>query len=186
MAKQIDWEKNEEENKSVYKDYAPEGKHKTKVEKVALQEASTGSKGIRFILADNDEYAFPKYGATAWISQKESWRIHHMKELFIVLGFTEAQARKAVEQAEDAEDLAKSYLAMFEKAIPKSKEVEVAVYKRYEDDEYATWDFADENVRMGRPEKDKNKASDTIDLDEGVELEEADKDEVDLSDVPFN
>jgi hypothetical protein len=163
MAKVIDWDKNEEENKSVYKDYAPEGNHTTKIAEVKLQEASTGSKGIRFILADNSEYAFPKYGAVAWVSTKnDSWRIHHMKELFVVLGFTEAQARKAVEQCEDKEDLAGAYLTMFEKALPKAKELEVAVYKVHADDEYSTWDFANEKVRMGRPEKKEEKKEDVF------------------------
>ncbi len=183
MAANIDWDKNEEENKSVYKDYAPEGNHKTKVEEVKLQEASTGSKGIRFVLADNAEYAFPKYGAVAWVSAKNaSWRIHHMKELFVVLGFTEAQARKAVEQCEDNEDLAKAYLAMFEKALPKAKEVEVAVFRVHEDDQYCTWDFASEKVRMNRPEKDgKAKKSDDP-LADAVELT---TEETDGLDMPF-
>lgn len=166
----IDWDAVEKDNEMKYKDYAPEGKHTTKVKEVSLQEASTGSKGIRFILADNAEYAFPKYGATAWVSTKNpSWRIHHMKELFVVLGFTETQARKAVEQCEEKEDdLAKAYLAMFEKALPKSKEVEVVVYRVHEDDQYATWDFASEKVRMGRPEKNTEKKEDV--LADAVEL----------------
>lgn len=177
----IDWEKNEEENKRAYKDYAPEGIFKTKVAEVKMQEASTGNKGIRFILADNNEYAFPKYGAVAWLSAKNpSWRIHHMKELFVVLGFTEAQARKAVEQCEDKEDnLAEAYLAMFEKALPKAKEVEVAVFRVHEDDEYATWDFKADSVRMTRPEKKDAKKSDDP-LEGAVELKGED-----ALDVPF-
>lgn len=175
----IDWEKNEEENKSEYKDYAPEGKHTTKVGEVKLQEASTGSKGIRFVLADNKDYAFPKYGAVGWVSTKnDSWRIHHMKELFVVLGFTEAQARKAVEQCEDKDDLAKAYLDMFEKALPKSKEVEVVVFRVHEDDQYATWDFASEKVRMNRPEKKEKKAADPLEGAVELSSEEA-------ADLPF-
>ena len=165
----IDWEKIEEENKVTFKDYAPEGTHKTKVKEVALREASTGSKGINFILDENEEYKFPKYGAVAWVSTKnDSWRIHHMKELFVVLGFTEEQARKAVEQCEEKEDLAKAYLAMFEKALPKSKEVEVDVFYRTDEDEYTTWDFKSEKVRMNRPEKKEEKKEDV--LADAVEL----------------
>ena len=165
----IDWTKIEEENKVSYKNYAPEGTHKTKVKEVTLREASTGSKGINFILDDNDEYKFPKYGAVAWVSTKnDSWRIHHMKELFVVLGFTEEQARKAVEQCEEKEDLAKAYLAMFEKALPKSKEVEVDVFYRTDEDEYTTWDFKSEKVRMNRPEKKEEKKEDV--LADAVEL----------------
>lgn len=179
MAANIDWDKVEEENKPMYKDYAPEGNHKTKVKEVALQEASTGSKGIRFILADNDEYAFPKYGATAWLSSKNpGWRQHHMKEIFVVLGFTEEQARKAVEQCEDKEDMAKAYLAMFEKALPKSKEIEVAVFRVHEDDQYATWDFASDKVRMNRPEKKEEKKEDILSGSVELSTEET-------TDLPF-
>jgi hypothetical protein len=51
---------------------------------------------------------------------------------------------------------------MFEKALPKAKEVEVAVYKVHADDEYSTWDFANEKVRMGRPEKKEEKKEDVF------------------------
>lgn len=178
MAATIDWDKNEEENKRGFKTHAPEGTYKTKVKEVVAQVASTGSEGIRFVLADNDEYSFPKYGAVAWISKKDSWRIHHMKELFVVLGFTEAQARKAVEQCEGNDDLASAYLTMFEKALPKAKEVEVAVYRKNPDDQYPTWDFASEKVRMGRPEKAEKKEASI--LDGAVELSE-----VESEGIPF-
>ena len=176
----INWDKVEEDNQMKYKPYAEEGNHKTKIEKVELQEASTGRKGIRFVLADNKEYAFPKYGATAWLFDKDSFRQHHMKELFVVMGFTEEQARKAVEQCEDKDDMAKAYLAMFEKALPKAKEVEVAVFRVHEDDQYATWDFASEKVRMNRPEKGKKTEKKEDVLADAVELttEEA-------TDLPF-
>ena len=148
-----------------------------------MQEASTGSKGIRFILADNYEYTFPKYGATAWLSAKNpSWRQHHMKEIFVVLGFTEEQARKAVEQCEDKEDMAKAYLTMFEKALPKAKEVEVAVFRTHEDDQYTTWDFASDKVRMNRPEKDNNSKKSDDPLEDAVELT---TEETDGLDMPF-
>lgn len=180
MATTIDWDAVEKDNMPRYKDYAPEGTHTTKIKEVSLREASTGSKGISFLLDENDEYKFPKYGATAWISKKDGWRQHHMKELFIVLGFTEAQARKVVEQAEDSDDLAKAYLTMFEKALPKAKEVEVAVYKVHEDDQYATWDFASEKVRMGRPEKDSKAKKSDDPLEGAVELSTENTD-----DLPF-
>lgn len=179
----IDWTKVEEDNQMKYKPYAEEGNHKTKIEKVELQEASTGRKGIRFVLADNKEYAFPKYGATAWLFDKDSFRQHHMKELFVVMGFTEEQARKAVEQCEDKDDMAKAYLAMFEKALPKAKEVEVAVFRVHEDDQYCTWDFASEKVRMNRPEKDKKKTEKKEDpLADAVELT---TEETDGLEMPF-
>lgn len=166
----IDWVKVEEDNKGDYKDFAPEGIHKTKIKEVVLKEANTGSKGIEFRLADNKDYAFPKYGAVAWVSLKnDSWRIHHMKELFVVLGFTEEQARKAVEQCEAKEDkLAEAYFDMFKKALPKAKEVEVDVFYKNEGDQYTTWDFSSNKVRMNRPGKKEEKKEDV--LADAVEL----------------
>ena len=169
----IDWDKVEADNATKFLEYAPEGVHKTKIDEVVLKEASTGSKGIEFRLADNKEYSFPKYGAVAWVSMKNpGWRQHHMKELFVVLGFTEEQARKAVEQCEAKEDkLAEAYLDMFKKALPKSKEVEVDVFYKHEDDKYSTWDFNSNKVRMNRPEQDDKKEEKKEDiLADAVEL----------------
>lgn len=172
MVATIDWAKVEEDNKGDFKDYAPEGVFKTKIKEVILKEASTGSKGIEFKLADNADYKFPKYGAVAWVSLKnDNWRIHHMKELFVVLGFTEDQARKAVEACEDKEDkLAEAYYDMFKKALPKSKEVEIEVFYKNEDDQYTTWDFTSSKVRMNRPEKDTKPAKKEEVLENAVEL----------------
>ena len=177
----LDWDKIESDNNKGFKDYAPEGIFKTKIEKVVLKEAGTGSKGIEFKLADNADYKFPKYGAVAWLSSKNpGWRQHHMKELFVLLGFTEDQARKAVEVCEDKEDLGKAYLTAFEKALPKSKEVEIEVFYKDEDSQYTTWDFTSSKVRMNKPEKSTKPAKKEEVLEDAVELssEEA-------TDLPF-
>ena len=176
MAATIDWNKVEEENKSAYKQYAPEGDYTTKVESVSVVEASTGNKGIRFNLAETEDYKFPKYGHTFYNSQKDSWRQHHMKECFVTLGFTEEQAKKAVEQCDDAEDVMEAYAKMFTKALAKQKPFEVVVFKENPDDEYPTWDFKRDEVRMSYPKKAKK--SDTINLDEAEELTEIDNDTV--------
>ena len=166
----LNWDEIEKENGmsyKEYKDYAPEGVHKTKIESVELTTSKNkGTPGIVFHLAENDDYAFPKYGATAWVSkEKVSWRQHHMKELFVLLGLTEEQARKAVEQCESKEDIGKAYLAMFERAIAKAKEVEVIVFKKNEDDKYTTWDFTSKKVRMNYPEeKNEDMLGDAIEL----------------------
>lgn len=173
----IDWNKVEEENKSQYKNYAPDGKHTTKVESVEVLTASTGNKGIRFNLAENDDYKFPKYGHTFYNSKRDSWRQHHMKECFITLGFTEDQAKKAVEQCEDADDVMDAYAEMFKKALPKQKPFEVEVFKEYEDDQYSTWDFVRDESRMSYPKKEKkgNKEEQAI----------AGAEEISSEDIPF-
>lgn len=186
MAKEIDWDKVEEENKSQFKQYAPDGTYTTKVESVEVLTASTGNKGLRFNLADTDEYKFPKYGHTFYGFKKESWRQHHMKECFIALGFTEAQAKKAVEQCDDADDLAEAYKAMFDKALAKQKPFEVVVFKEYPDDQYSTWDFAHDGARIAYPKRERKQATSEVVSPDSIKddpLEGAE--EVDLGDIPF-
>lgn len=175
---EIDWDKVEKDNMPKFKNYAPVGDHKTKVSGVELKKTDK-NEGIRFILADNDEYKFPKWGAMSWIKTKrDSFRQHHMKEIFVVLGFTEEQARKAVQQCEDKDNLGEAYLTMFEKALPKSKEVDVVVLPQENNPEYTTWDFASDKVRMGNKKKTEEKKEDIF--EDAVELKSED-----VLDMPF-
>lgn len=182
----IDWDKVEEENKSQYKEYAPEGNYTTKVKKVELvQSGVKKTPGLQFTFEDTDDYAFPRFGATHWLSfNKDNWRIHHFKELFIVLGLTEKQARDSVQQCEDKEEQSKiveEYERLFKKAVKeKSGEIEVVVFKRTPDAQYNDCDFADNNVRMNRPEK-KNKMEKVSDI---LEVGE-EADDIDKSEIPF-
>lgn len=180
MAATIDWNQVEEDNKSPYKQYAPEGEYTTKLESVTVVTASTGNKGIRFNLAGTSDYKFPKYGHTFYNSQKDSWRQHHMKECFVTLGFTEDQAKKAVEQCDDAKDVMEAYAKMFTKALEKQKPFEVVVFKAEPDDEYPTWDFKRDEVRMTYPKKAEKEEDDP--LADAVELT---TEETDGLDMPF-
>lgn len=187
MAK-IDWDKVEEENKSQYKNYAPDGEYTTKVESVELVTASTGNTGIRFNLAETEDYKFPRYGHTFYNTQKDSWRQHHMKECFVTLGFTEDQAKKAVEQCEDAKDIMEAYQKMFEKALPKQKPFEVVVFKERADDQYSTWDFKRDEARTTYPKKDDKKPATTGEVVSPDSIKDdilENSEEVDLTDIPF-
>ena len=172
----LDWDAIEKDNNmsNKYKNYAPEGVHTTKLADVSLTETPNNI-GIQFTLAENDEYKFPKYGAASWIKTKrDSFRQHHMKEIFVVLGFTEDQARKAVEQCENKEDLGKAYLEMFKKAVPKAKAFDVVVFPQESNPQYTTWDFASEKVRMNRKKKE-DKAENILE----------DATQIELTDEPF-
>lgn len=182
----LNWDKITEENKSQYKNYAPEGEYTTKLAGVEVVTASTGNTGLRFNLAETDEYKFPKYGHTFYNSQKDSWRQYHLCECFIALGFTKEQAQKAVEQCEDAKDIMEAYQKMFEKALPKQKPFDVVVFKEHTDDQYSTWDFKYDGARMTYP-KNTTKGKKTIE-NETVSADDplAGAEEVDLSDaLPF-
>lgn len=185
-AAKIDWKAVEEENKSQYKNYAPDGEYETKLAGVEVVTASTGNTGLRFHLAETNEYKFPKYGHTFYNSSKASWRQYHLRECFIALGFTKEQAQKAVEQCEGAEDVMSAYKDMFEKALPKQKPFEVVVFKEYIDDQYSTWDFKYDGARMTYPKNTEKNAqktivNDTVPADTPLEGAE----EVNLESLPF-
>lgn len=183
MAKNIDWDAVEKETmpKKSYKDYAPEGTYKTKVEDVEGIKSSTGNKGIRFTFKETDKYKFSQYGISRYNFKKDSFRQHHFKELFVLFGLTEEQARKAVSQCEDADDVMDAYTEAFKKFLPKMKEVEVVVFFREQDDQYPYgFDFASDKVRMNRPGKKADKKEDP--LADAVELT---TEETDGLDMPF-
>lgn len=175
-----DWDAIENEYKKDFKDYAPEGEFETKVKAVEQIESSQKkTPGLTFTFEDNDQYAFPKFGTTHWISfNNEKWRKHHFKELMCVLGVTEDAARKAVDTCENKgsqDAIVKAYTDAFNRLVSKHPSVMVAVYKRTPDSKYTSCDFADFNVRMNRPEVEAvseeplagaQDASDEINLDE--------------------
>lgn len=170
----LDWEKIEEENKErnkKYKEYAPEGTYTTKLESVELVTAKTGNTGIRFNLKETDEYKFPKYGASFYNTDKHNWRRYHMKEVFVAVGASEEQARKAVEACEEKKDIIEAYVDMFTKFLPKQKAFEVVVFKKTADDKYNTWDFKADGARLEYPEV--------------VPTDIPDDDEITMDDIPF-
>ena len=178
------WKDIENEFAGNFKNYAPEGEYKTKVSKVELVESSQKkTPGLNFFFADNEEYAFPKFGTTHWLStSNENWRKYHNRELLRELGLTKEQAEKSVDLCEDKGDFDKvvsAYLAVFEKAISKAGEVDVVVFKRKADDKYATVDFANGNVRMNRPEEESKEEK----SDEPEDLESAE--EISMDEIPF-
>ena len=185
MAKTLDWDKIDSENESMYKEYAPEGTYENvMIDKVELVRSSQkDTPGLQFTFKDSKDYSFPKFGCTHWLSfNNDSWRQHHFKELFIVLGLTEDQARKSVELCEDndGEDkIVATYEQVFKKALAKSKGVSLAVFYANDEAKYTTCDFASEKVRMNRPEKPAAKKDDTP-LEGAVELSEEE-----VTDVPF-
>ena len=177
----LNWDAIEEENKAQYKNYAPEGDYTTVLEGVEKVTAKTGNTGIRFNLKETDEYKFPKYGATFYNTNKDSWRQHHLKEIFVAIGATEEQARKAVEACEGKSDLMDAYAQMFTKFLPKQKPFEVVVFKENADDQYPTWEFKNDKARMKYPSKEsKSTAADIIPT-----VDEVADDEISLEDVPF-
>lgn len=180
----IDWDKLESESGGEYKPYAEEGTYTTTIDKVELVKSKVkGTPGIQIHFADNDDYAFPKFGMTVWLGEKVAWfaRPVYMKKLLMVLGVSEEDAMKAVEACEskDGEARNNTYLKAIEKAVAKNKGVEVAIYRENASDKYPKIDFASPKIRIGRQ---RSKASSSID-DVFGGAEEAN--DLDASEIPF-
>lgn len=148
-----DWDKINEQYASNFVEYAPDGNHKVKVEKVNIHEVGqNGAVAMDFLFEEGD-YKYPK--ATHWMTfkpGKDNWRKYHTKQLLVVLGLPEETAEKSVDNAEAKEvkdAMIKVYQATFDKLLARKPEVEIEVWK---DGKYSTAEFTDNRVRMSRPE----------------------------------
>ena len=173
----IDWDNLEDKMGSKFKPFAEDGKYKVKCIDVEVKEVgSNGSIVQKFIFEEDKNAQFPT--ADHWLSKKnDNFRAYHQKNLFVVLGATEDQARSTVEKAEekDFDYAVKFYEKALKNLLAKKPEVEIEVYTQINENtgkEYARAEFTDRSVAM--PRDGAKKASDT-----------KSSDEIDLSDLPF-
>ncbi len=175
----INWDNLEEEMGSKYKPYAEDGKYTVKCVDVEVKETSTGSVVEKFIFAEDANVQFPT--ADHWISKKNpNFRAYHQKNLLVVLGASEANARLAVEKAEAKDDFdyaVKAYETAFKALLKKEPTIEIEVYTQVNNGkEYARAEFTDRKVAMPHDDAKKPSGSASV-VDDG--------EEVDLSDIPF-
>ena len=164
MAANINWDEIDEQygGSGDYKQYAPTGTYKVKFCDVEFKQA--GSKG-NYVLKFNfeeDDYKYPT--ADHWLTKdKQNWRIKHMKDLMMVLGATEDQAKKACEisESKDSFDYAvQGYEKAFSTLAKKKPEVEIEVYP---DGKYSRAEFTDRRVAMKR-DSDPLKGAEEVDM----------------------
>lgn len=175
----INWDNLEEQMGSKYKPYAEDGKYSVKCVDVEIKTTSTGSVVEKFIFAEDANVQFPT--ADHWISKKnDNFRAYHQKNLLVALGASEANARTAVEKAEDKGDFdyaVKCYETAFKSLLKREPTVEIEVYTQARNGkEYARAEFTDRSVAM--PHDDAKKPTDTATVSD-------DGEEIDLSDMPF-
>ena len=168
----LDWNAIEEEYKSDYKDYAPNGVYKTTLNGVELKQV--GQKGnfiVKFQFEETDDYKFPT--ADHWIvKDKQNWRVKHMKDLMVVLGSSEENAKKACEIAESKDNFdyaIQGYEKAFTALAKKKPEVEIEISQ---DGKYSRAEFTDRRVAMRN-----NKKEDVIASGEEIVLD---------TELPFN
>lgn len=145
------WDELDAQYGQKYKDYAPAGEHEVTLTEVKIHEVgSKGSIAQDFIFSEDDKYAYPK--ATHWLSFKnDGWRKHHNKNLMVLLGATEDQAKKAVDACEskDGKDnIVKAYADAYKRLASKNPKVTIEVWK---DGKYKVSEFVDGSVRMNHP-----------------------------------
>lgn len=190
-----DWNALANEYKKEYKDYAPLGRYKAKVEKAEVKKIN-GKNGenivINFFFQDSDEYKFPK-SAAHWASRNNinsaKWQNAAMLQ---VLGVSEENARKAIDGIEkdgvSIEQAVKCYQAVYDRACSRHPEVEIEVreqidYKtgevRMSDKGYAYTEseFADRSVYSSNKPKTASEIVESVD-DLGSE-------EINIDDIPF-
>lgn len=127
----INWDAVEKETGGQYKNYAPEGRYKVKLNGVDVHEAGAkGNYAVDLFFEETDDMQFQK--ATYWISKdKQNWRIKAMKDLLTVLNGNEDNAKKVCEMAESKDDFdyaVKAYEKALKTLASKKIETEIEVY----------------------------------------------------------
>ena len=177
MTTNIDWDNLEKENSHGYKDYAKDGKYKVKVVGVEFKEVGSNGSIVQKFQFEETDVAYPT--ADHWLSFKnDNWRRWHNKELMVLLGASEENAKKAVELCEDKdgkESITKAYDATYKKLLAKKPAVDIEVWT---DGEYSRADFTSSKVRMNRPEEEKKESTPLANAEDVSE-------EISDSDIPF-
>ena len=174
----INWDEVEEQYDKGFKEYAPEGNHKVKcIDCEAKQVGSKGSYLLKFTFEEDENYKYQS--ADCWISKdKDKFRYHYVKSLFMVLGAPEDKAKTVIERAEDKGDYefaVKTYEASFKNLLKKKPEVEIEVYRDDRNPKYCRAAFADKRVYMKR---DTQKVADAMGGGEVIPTDE-------FGEIPF-
>jgi len=182
MAKGIDWDQIEEENKGGFKPYAPNGVHEAELDSVTQKTAGTGTIFFEFNFEEDDDYQYPKISRALFKDEKKSFRIHHYKEIMRVLGASEDNARKAVEVCEgkaNREAIADAYTETFNRLAQKHPKIKLEVTSEANGDKtYARGEFADPSVHFSNKNAS-SKPVETVPTDEDVDSD------LDLDSIPF-
>lgn len=173
----IDWSAIDEQYSNDFKEYAKPGIYTVKCDGVEFKQV--GAKGnyvMKFHFAETEDTQFPT--ADHFLTKdKDNWRIHHTKNLFLVLGATEDRAKKGCEMAEEKGSFdyaVQIYEKGFQTLLQKKPEVEIEVYQ---DGKYTRAEFRSRLVAMSHDDADKNTADAIVDSGEEINL--------DLDTLPF-
>lgn len=133
-----DWSALANEYDKGFKEYAPLGRYKVKVDKAEVKPTSTGSIRVNFAFKEDDQYKYPK-SAAHWISRKNiNWTKWHHCTMLQVLGIDEAKAQQAIDGVEkdgaSQDQIVKGYQQLYDRAISRHPEAEIEVREQYDRD----------------------------------------------------
>lgn len=133
----LDWDAIEKEAKEKggnYKDWAENGEHEVKVESFELSDRGNGWFDFQF---QEDEVKYPKLSVSFFGDDKVNFRAHYYKEMMVILGTTEENARKAVSVCEGKDSRAaifKAYGEAFTRLANKHPKIKIEVRDQYDRD----------------------------------------------------
>lgn len=137
----MDWEQMEkeagQENQKQFKDFAPNGEHKVKLESVeVIDHENWKSPAVRFTWAEDDQYKYPK-SVNHWLSiTNPSWRAVHQRNILMSLGIEQKKAQELVEAAEKEKDrikLIRGYEEMYKRVAERHPETTIIVQDQWRD-----------------------------------------------------
>lgn len=183
----INSEINNSSNK--YKNYAPYGVHKVKLESVEVRDKDTWkSPCLTFNWAESDEYKYPR-SVSHWLSLKNpAWRAKHNIQILMTLGVDQKKATELVKTAEgdeSRETMKKGYEKLYSQIASRHPEVEILVQGQWRDGkpvcsdsgtQYGESDFNSGLVRMMEVHADKVEPADPLEGADEV---------IDLGEIPF-
>lgn len=184
----INWDEIDKQNNNQnFKEYAPNGEYKVKLDHVEIRDKATWrSPALEFHWKETESYKFPK-SCTHWLSiTNPAWRASHNRAILIQFGIEKKKAQELVEVAERDQDrakLVKGYEELYKRIADRGNEVTITVHDQYDRDgkpvmspkgyAYTESDFK-QGARMANAPK-KGVVADMI----------GDDTELNLSDIPF-
>lgn len=176
----INWDEiDKQSNSQSFKDYAPNGTYKVKLDHAEIRDKDTWkSPALEFHWQETDQYKFPK-SCTHWLSiTNPAWRARHNRDILVQFGIDKAKAQEMIEAAERDQDrlkLAKSYEELYKRIADRGNEVEVTVHDQYDRNGnlvksqngtvYGETDFKSTSVRMANEPKQATLADQMTDTD---------------------
>lgn len=176
----MDWNAMEDEFKSDFKEYAPDGKYEVTLDKVEKKVTPNDKVVFEFFFKDGEEYQYPKASRFFFADEKKKFRCFHYRNIMMVLGASKENAQKAVESCEGKsgrDNITEAYLTAFSRLAQKHPKIklEVTTEEGGNGKSYARGEFADPTIHFS---DNKKKPTNPVEMAE-------DSSDLSIADIPF-